>query len=268
MTHGGIATALGPRPEPGRGVFETLLVLGGRPVELEAHLQRLAHSLGRLFAAGAPRGARELVLERARAVAHGRLRLTVAPADDGRLVADVAVAPVAEELVFPSWAGALELARVAVPGGLGAHKWADRRLLERAEANCRPALPLLVDADGGVLEASRGNLFVVRDGAIATPPADGRILPGVARARILAVADALGLAVGERPVPADELLAADEVFVSGSVRGVEPVRGCDGARHWAEGRLTPRIAAELRRLWIDQAGADAAFASSPAPAEV
>ena len=74
-------------------------------------------------------------------------------------------------------------------GGLGEHKWVDRSLLDEAQAALPAgALPLIVDADGAVLEASRANLFAVRDGALFTPPLDGRILPGVTRARVIEIA--------------------------------------------------------------------------------
>ena len=85
---------------------------------------------------------------------------------------------------------------VVVPGGLGAHKWRDRALLESLEAEDPATLPLLLDADGLVLETSRTSV-VVRGahGDLSTPPADGRILPGVtaahagARPRVLTLAD-------------------------------------------------------------------------------
>src|SRR4051812_42501775 len=54
-----------PHADPGRGVFETMLVLEGRPVELDAHLERLAASLDALFEAELPGDARRLVLDRA-----------------------------------------------------------------------------------------------------------------------------------------------------------------------------------------------------------
>lgn len=63
-----------------------------------------------------------------------------------------------------------------------------------------PAVPLLVDLDGALLEAAWANLLLVTaDGALVTPPLDGRILPGVTRARTLERARALDLAVRERP---------------------------------------------------------------------
>jgi para-aminobenzoate synthetase/4-amino-4-deoxychorismate lyase len=244
------AVAAGPRPEPALGVFETLLVADGRPRELDAHLARLDASLGVLFGAQCPHGARALVLDRASGAELARLRLTVAPADDGGpLAADVVVARVDAALVMPDWDRSVELAPLVVRGGIGAHKWADPRHHAGAEADVAPRVPLLLDGDGAVLEASRGNLFAVRDGALVTPPADGRILPGVTRDRVLRLAERLGLPAREEAIALDAMLEATEVFLTGAVRGIEPVRGCGAAVVASDERITPALSRELDLLW-------------------
>ncbi len=245
-----------PLPDPRRGVFETLLVVDGEPVELEAHLARLASSTSDLFGQEPPLGVRELVDRHARTVELGRLRLDVVPDQEGPLAATVKVAPVERALVFPSWERAATLAGILVPGGLGAHKWSDRRLVDQAQSNCGAALPLLLDEDGTVLEISRGNVFLVRDGSLVTPATDGRLLPGVARRRVMEAAAAAGIQVHEEVVSQDELGGADEVFGSGSVRGVEPVREYEGVRRWEEGEMTRVISTSLRQLWLREQNRD------------
>jgi para-aminobenzoate synthetase / 4-amino-4-deoxychorismate lyase len=237
----------GPRPDPAQGVFETTLVIGGRAVAVGAHLERLAASLSELYGLEPPADAEQLIAEGAEGTMLGRLRLTVAPG----AAATVAVANVDEELVFPDWERAVELAPVVVPGGIGPHKWADRRLLSAAEADVAPAVPLVVDSDGAVLEASRGSLFVVRDGALVTPPADGRLLPGITRTQAIHAARALGIELREETVSAGALASADEIFLTGAVRGVEPVRACEGVAEWDSGQVRAQVAAELRRTWLD-----------------
>jgi para-aminobenzoate synthetase / 4-amino-4-deoxychorismate lyase len=233
------------RPAPEAGVFEALLVSDGRPVELDAHLGRLEESLARLYGAPLPADAAALVRRYASGVALGRLRLAARPAE-----LTVRVAHIPEELVFPTWQRAVWLRPQALRGGIGAHKWADRRLLGAAERRAGPgALPLLVDADGAVLEASRANVFLVSDGVLATPRADGRLLPGVARRRALELAEESGIDVREDVITLDELLAADEVFLTCSVRGIEPVNGCDGGAQWREGPIARLLARRLERLW-------------------
>jgi para-aminobenzoate synthetase / 4-amino-4-deoxychorismate lyase len=109
----------------------------------------------------------------------------------------------------------------------------------------------VVDSDGAVLEGSRGSLFLVSAGALVTPPADGRLLPGITRTQAIEAAGALGIDLREEIVGVEALAAADEVFLTGAVRGVEPVRACAGVGTWDSGRVTAQLGAELRRLWLD-----------------
>jgi para-aminobenzoate synthetase/4-amino-4-deoxychorismate lyase len=237
-----------PHADPGKGVFETMLVLDGRPVELDAHLERLASSLDALFGADLPGDARKAIIDRARGIRHGKLRLTVAPAED-RLTTEVASTEVEPEKVFPSHDRSIALRSFVVAGGLGAHKWADRRLLERAAAATGGELPLLIDADGTALEASRGSVFAAGEGWLATPPTDGRILPSIARRQAIEVARAEGIEAREERLTVDDLCRG-EVFLAGSVRGVEPVNSLDGVELGASGEVSARIAAGLRRRWL------------------
>jgi para-aminobenzoate synthetase/4-amino-4-deoxychorismate lyase len=246
------AEATGPRPDPARGLFETMLVLDGWPVELGAHLARLGASLRALYGAPLPADARGLVVQIVRGEGPARLRLDVAADDDGALAADVRLAPVDEAILFPPWERGVEFAPFVVPGGIGAHKWADRRLLERLDAAAAPRLSLLLDRDATVLEASRGSVFAVLDGVLVTPAADGRILPGVTRGRVLALAAALGIPTREEVVSFERLRAADEVFLTGGVRGIEPARACDGAPGWTSGPVTARLSRALRQAWTGE----------------
>ncbi|MBA3264555.1 MAG: aminotransferase class IV [Thermoleophilaceae bacterium] len=239
----------GPTPDPAEGVFETTLVVDGKAVEVDAHLARLESSLDALYGLPLPAEAAGLVANAAHGTALGRLRLTAVPAA-GAATASVRVAEVDRALVFPDWDRAVELAPVAVPGGIGAHKWADRRLLERAEAEVGPAVPLVVDSDATPLEGSRGNLFLVCGAVVITPPADGRVLPGITRARAIEAARGLGIELREQPLGPDDLADAGEAFLTGGVRGVEPVRRCVGVSEWDFGEVTARVAAELRRSWL------------------
>jgi para-aminobenzoate synthetase/4-amino-4-deoxychorismate lyase len=169
---------------------------------------------------------------------------------NGRLKAEVAATEVEPVQVFPSPDQGIALRSVVVTGGLGAHKWADRRLLEHASATAAAGeLPLLVDTDGTTLEASRGSVFAAGDGWLATPPTDGRILPSIARRQAIEVARAEGIEAREERLTVDDLRRG-EVFMAGSVRGVEPVRSLDGVELGAPGEVSARIAAGLRRRWL------------------
>jgi para-aminobenzoate synthetase/4-amino-4-deoxychorismate lyase len=213
-----------PRPDPDRGVFETMRVEDGTVVAAQLHLQRLAASVAELYGLSLPAGIVVAVEAAAAAAAAGdsgpvRLRLEARPQGRGGLATDIAVRPLGPPV------GGDRLAPVTVPGGLGAHKWIDRRLLEAMEAHVGDAQPLLVDADGFVLEAARTCVFAVLGDMLLTPPADGRILPGVGRHRVLDLARREGVAVDERPLPLSALASAPEVFLVSALRGVRPIRG-------------------------------------------
>jgi len=107
---------------------------------------------------------------------------------------------------------------------------------------------LICDGDEA-LEAGWANLFAVREETLWTPPADGRILPGTARAAILAIALAEGLNVREQPLPAADLQSAEEIFLTNSIRGIEPASALDGAPLPGCGPVSRRLADALRRRW-------------------
>lgn len=243
-------------PDPVSGVFATMLVVDGRPVELDAHLVRLGASVRALYGAELPAAAATAVAETADPFPLARLRLTVVPAADGEPRVEAVAQAVDRTIVLPRWTAPLELASVTVEGWRGAHKWADRRLLEQLDAQIAPAAALLVDPVAGVLETTRANVFAVgRDGVLWTPPADGSILPGITRARVIELARECGFELREEPLPPERLLAASEVFTTGSIRGVEPVRAIDGVELGAAGAVTEALTDALERYWLAAFGA-------------
>ena len=202
----------GDRPDPALGVFETVLVEGGRPVALEQHLGRLATSVAELYGAALP----STVLAGARAVAAettGRSRMRVLADPEGAV--RITTSPAG-----PRAAGPVVLDPFALPGGLGAHKWRDRRLLDTLAALRPGSVPLLVDTDGLVLEAAYANVWIVEGDELITPPADGRMLPGITRAELLAAHDG----AREEPIDLDRLASADALFLTSSISGRLPAR--------------------------------------------
>jgi len=153
-------------------VFTSLRVSGGRGQDLNGHLARLDASAWRLFGKHLPPG---LDTDLAACLARqpsGRLRIMARPAG-GPLRVTIEVVPAGP--APPSVA----LRPVTIPGGLGAHKWLDRRLLAALsdQAGLGPDEHLLIqDGNGDVLETDRASIFAVIDGVVYTPPADGRLL--------------------------------------------------------------------------------------------
>ena len=90
---------------------------------------------------------------------------------------------------------------------------------------------LMADHEGRLLETSKANVFVRRGLRIATPPAPERCLPGIMRQTLLELLPAIGLRTEERDVFLDELVFADEIWVTNAVAGVVRVRRV-GERAW------------------------------------
>ncbi|TMA34576.1 MAG: branched-chain amino acid transaminase [Deltaproteobacteria bacterium] len=107
---------------------------------------------------------------------------------------------------------------------------------------------ILLDSTGLVSEASGENIFVVRDGVIATPPLYS-VLGGITRATVLELARDKGIPVEERAITRDELYVADEVFLTGTAAEVTPIREID-RRQIGAGARGP-IAATLQKAFFD-----------------
>ncbi|WP_404821133.1 bifunctional anthranilate synthase component I family protein/class IV aminotransferase [Kocuria marina] len=235
-------------PDPSLGVFTTMLVREGRPEQLVEHLARLGSSVRACFSHELPGALAEQVLQRAAGLdGPHRLRVTAIP-DDGSLCLEMTHAPLNPPGAAPPvdpWV----LYPVVVPGGWGRHKWADRRALNTTPGPWSPVCdPLLVDQGGTVLETGRANVFVVRGGVVTTPPVDGRILPGVMRARVLPTLRAAGYEVREQDITLTDIAEASEVFVTNALRGARPVGEIHGVGAWAPGPVT---------AWVQRALADA-----------
>ncbi len=86
---------------------------------------------------------------------------------------------------------------------------------------------ILLDAHGQVCEGSGENVYVVRDGAIVTPPQTASILDGINRRSVVQIARDLGYGVVERDISRAELYLADEVFLTGTAAELVPVREID-----------------------------------------
>jgi para-aminobenzoate synthetase/4-amino-4-deoxychorismate lyase len=195
------ALDFGGRPDPARGIFETMLVSDGQVPLLDAQLTRLGTSANELYSETLTPGLKAAV-EAATPPGTARLRVTLIPGE--RIQIDHG--PRAPDPVYR------EIAPFALPGGLGPHKWADRSLLDAITAAAGDhALPLLIDTDHSVLESTRMNVLIEEHGRLISPPADRRFRSGFGRT---------SLRYDEEPVDLDRLLAADAVVLTSALRVV------------------------------------------------
>jgi branched-chain amino acid aminotransferase len=120
---------------------------------------------------------------------------------------------------------------------------------------------ILLDHKGMVCEGTGENVFVIRDGVIATPPYSASILDGINRRSVIEIARDLGYAVEERDIAREELALADEVFLTGTAAELTPVREIDDIEIGPPGEITLQIQrvfddalhgrAERYREWLD-----------------
>jgi branched-chain amino acid aminotransferase len=107
---------------------------------------------------------------------------------------------------------------------------------------------ILLDSTGLVSEASGENIFLVRDGVIATPTLHS-VLGGITRSTVIELARDKGIPVEERAITRDELYVADEVFLTGTAAELTPIREID-RRAIGAGTRGP-IAATLQKAFFD-----------------
>jgi branched-chain amino acid aminotransferase len=120
--------------------------------------------------------------------------------------------------------------------------------LEAIEAGADMAI--MLDSRGFVSEAEAANLFIVRDGIIATPPTTAGILDGVTRRRIIRLIRELGMEIVERDITPFELITATEVFLTGTGAEILPVVKINGIQigDGVPGPITKKIMQEFEKI--------------------
>lgn len=264
----------------GDTLFETLRFDATGPHWLQRHLARLAGAAGRLGFA-LPRPVSDLpailaALTGANGSAEGVLRITLSRGIGPRganpagahsptlLISQSALPPDLDarrrrgyRLVLSPW-------RKPAPDMLP--NWAKHgnylnSVLANAGAAAEGADEALLRAhDGGLAEASMGNVFVVRGDRVLTPGADSGALLGVLRGVVLECAARSGLAVEEGRVDDAFWQAADEIFLSNAVIGVMPVAAVAGWRYPVPGARTAQVAAAVAAAQRAEAARPAALA--------
>lgn len=109
---------------------------------------------------------------------------------------------------------------------------------------------IVLTAEGHVSEGSAENLFMVKDGAVVTPPVTDDILEGVTRRLLMAVVrEDMGLPVVERSIDRTELYTCDELLLCGTGAQISPVIEAD-RRPVGAGVAGP-VTRELQRVYFD-----------------
>lgn len=232
----------------GAGLFETLRSYNGRVFRGRQHLNRLYHSAAALQL-GVPDNADELwaamhELLRRNAVPDARLRLTVTMGDtrlsarqDGAgppnwIISAVPLEPYPQRFYDEGTSVLLAPWRQCKQDPAAGHKtlgYMPRLLALRRAQRLGLIEALWFTTDNLLAEGCISNVFLAKAGTVKTPPVDTPVLPGVTRAAVIEVAKAAGMPVEERPLTINDLLGADEVFLTSTTMEVMPV--CRIERH-------------------------------------
>jgi branched-chain amino acid aminotransferase len=106
---------------------------------------------------------------------------------------------------------------------------------------------ILLTADGYIADGSGENVFVIKDGKVATPPLSTSILPGITRDSVIQILQDLGYTVEEKNLIRSDLVTADEVFMCGTAAEVTPIREVDDHLIGPPGPVTK----ELQTAYLD-----------------
>jgi branched-chain amino acid aminotransferase len=237
----------------GDGVFETIKVVSGVPFALSRHLARLARSATGL---GLSTPDLEQIRDGAMAVIDSsskpelaRMRITVtggiAPLGSERGGSPLtAIVAMAEAKVPTPW---VDVVTVPWPrnehGALSGLKTTSYGENVRALAYANEhggSEAIFANTAGNLCEGTGTNVFIVSEGRLITPPLSAGCLAGVTRALVIEWAGA-----SEQDVPLSALAGADEAFLSGTTRDVQPIRCVDGQALSAVPGPVTRKAAEV-----------------------
>lgn len=110
---------------------------------------------------------------------------------------------------------------------------------------------LVADAMGNVAESATANIFMVKDGEAFTPIANGTFLSGITRARHISNMKADGITVHEKVLTFDDFHQADEVFMTGNMSKITPVKAFEETQY----QVGP-LARRLRDMYWDWAASE------------
>ncbi|HEV3241004.1 MAG TPA: D-amino acid aminotransferase [Casimicrobiaceae bacterium] len=237
----------------GDGVYEVVPVYHRQPYRLGQHLARLQRSLNGIRLAN-PHADAEW-----EAIIHDLIARQ--PFADQGVYFQVTRGAAKRDHAFPANTAPTVfmmsnplpvLSREQVEGGVAVVTAADERwlrcdlktisllgnVLARQFAVDNGAVETVMFRNGYLTEASASNVLIVKSGTIIAPPTDNLILPGITYDAAVELARAAGLPFATRPVPKEEALAADEMWLSSSTKEVLAVTTLDGTA-FGSGRPGP-----------------------------
>lgn len=250
----------------GAGLFETMRAYGGRVFRVEDHIARLLNSSAAL-ALPLDRTREQLVdavkqTLAANELRDARLRLTVTSGKLHGLGAEETpsatvfvtaspLQPYPDAFYQKGMTAIISNFKLSPTDPTVRHKtigYLPRLMALQAAHQGGAGEAIWFTTENRLAEGSISNIFLVKDGKLSTPSVNDPLLPGITRKVVIELAAAAGIAVSEGALTINDLLAADEVFITNSVMEVMPV--CRIERHGVgneePGPITQRLAMQYR----------------------
>ncbi len=240
----------------GHGLFETFRARGGRVYLLDRHVARLRSGAEELDIAVPSDVARlpEVVSELAErcGLSDARVRLTLtAGPQDGRPALVLQAWPATDyppEMYTHGVTAVIASVRRNETSPLAHIKslsYLDNVLAKREALQAGADAAILLNTNGSLAESTSANVFIVLGGELLTPPIADGALPGVTRSAVLELAEGMGMAAGKATLTTDDLLGADEAFLTNAIAGVLPLVSVDkrNVGSGEPGELTGRLRA-------------------------
>ena len=230
----------------GDGLFETMRVVNSRPFRMAQHLERMTRGLDFLKVT-IPYTPKELQKFAVELIERNQqpdsiLRVTVtrgsgprgySPQNAGTptVAMTLSLLPETNPDEPLQWSLVTSPFRVPASDPISSYKSTSRilNILARGEAEARGAdEALLLNTNGEAAEAAGGNMFWVYREQICTVPTGRGVLPGITRAVVLEICQALGLTTNKRVIKPEMLRNAEGIFITNSALGIVPVVSFDG----------------------------------------
>ena len=251
----------------GDGVFESIRIINGRPLNIENHILRLLAGARAIHMRPSASYTSDFfeakiieLCQQSGITEGGRCRLSLDRISGGAYLPDSNEATYYIE-VYPYEVNHFELNAK----GLELDIYQDIKLEKNLLSNFKTKMGLpyimaalaakekglddlfLVDHKGSILETSSCNVFVISNGVLYTPSLEEGCLAGTMRMQIINLALANGIKVYECALMPQNLLAADEVFLTNAIRGINWVGGYRTKRY--QNNISRRLVVLLNAYW-------------------
>ncbi|NOU67484.1 D-amino-acid transaminase [Paenibacillus sp. LMG 31461] len=252
----------------GDGIYEVFRVYNGQIYEGAAHMQRLERTASEVRLS-LPHTSDEILTILNKLIGHNNLI-------EGTVYLQITRGEAPRAHPFPTQAVPIVLAYCSevkrplatIQNGINAVTQPDIRWL-RCDLKTLNLLPnvlakqaaldhgvqeVVLHREGTVTECSASNLMMVKDQVLYTHPANHLILHGITRAVVLRIAHALQIPVKEESFTTEQLLQADEAFITGTTVEITPILQIDGQSigSGVPGPTTQKLQAEFERTFLNQ----------------